>query len=64
MLEGKFDSSSVIWFTPKKRKPVDATRFQSGMFMDRADLWKPNTRKRRRRVAKEQLRLIGESDGL
>jgi len=64
MLEAKFDMGSVIWFTSKKRKPFDATRLQSGMFMDRADLWRPSRRNHRKKPPKEQLELFEESDGL
>ena len=64
MLEAKFDDSSVIWFTPKQRKPFDATRLQAGMFMDRPDLWIKPRRNNHRKVAKEQLHLFGEQDAL
>lgn len=64
MLEAKFDESSVIWFTDKKRKPLDATRFQSGMFMDRPDLWVKPRRNHKKKVGPAQLKLFGERDGL
>lgn len=38
VLEGKFDGEGVIWFKEKKRKPFDARKLQSAMFMDRPDL--------------------------
>ena len=64
MLESKFDDSSVIWFTPKKRKPLDATRLQSGMFMDRPDLWKPSIKRRPKKVPPEQTKLFEDGDSL
>lgn len=64
MLEAKFDESSVIWFKEKKRKPFDATRLQSGMFMERADLWIKPKRNHKKKVAREQLDLFGERNGL
>lgn len=62
MQEAKFDESSVIWFTEKEKKPLDATRLQSGMFTDRPDLWIKPGRNHRKRVPKEQLGLLGEGE--
>jgi len=64
MLEAKFDKSGAIWFTPKKGKPFDARRLQSGMFMDRPDLWTRPKRNHRKRAPEAQLNLFGERDGL
>jgi len=64
MLESKFDDSSVIWFAEKKRKPLDPTRLQSAMFMDRPDLWKPTTHRHPKRVPPEQIELPLSEGGL
>ena len=64
MLEGKFDGEGVIWFKEKKRKPFDARKLQSAMFMDRPDLWTKPRHNHRRKVAKEQLRLLVEQEDL
>lgn len=64
MLEAKFDKSGVIWLSPKQRKPLDARRLQSAMFMDRPDLWRPSMQRRRKRVAKEQLHLFTSKESL
>lgn len=60
MQSAKFDDSGVIWFTPEKGKPVDATKLQSAMFMDRPDLWIKPRRNHRKRVPTEQLHLFVE----
>lgn len=64
MLEARFDKSGVIWFTEKKRKPLDARRLQAGMFMERPDLWTKPRHNHRKKPPKEQLKLFGEQDGL
>lgn len=64
VLEVKFDDSGVIWYSDKKRKPFDATKLQAAMFLDRPDLWIKPRRNHRKKVAKEQLRLLGEQEAL
>jgi len=64
MQESKFDDAGVLWFREKKKKPLDPKRFQSAMFIDRPDLWKPSTRRRTHKVPSEQIPLPGDSPPL
>jgi hypothetical protein len=48
--QAEFESSGRIVWDEVERRPTDMFRMQSGMFMDRADLWPMKRRGDRRRV--------------
>ena len=56
--QAQFDQSSTIIFQEVKRKPLNMTRLQSGMFADRPDLWKKKPVKSKYRLPTEQLPLF------
>lgn len=58
MQRGEFNLDGKIEFVTVNKKAADPTRLQAGMFMDRPDLWKKPSKKRRRVPPPEQHELF------
>lgn len=58
MLKAEFNQEGKIEFSEVKSRPRDPTKLQAAMFMDRPDLWRKHRSNHRKRVAKEQQKLI------
>jgi len=58
MLKSEFNKEGKIEFYEAKPKPFDTSRHQAGMFMDRPDLWRKPGRNRKKRIPREQEKLL------